>query len=388
MPGLVAESLALRAWALRVLAGQDSYGDTPVSSPSAWAHFLAVERCALRLSVRLEALGHQSLPVAAREALDRATHGEVQRILSARAELARVDQIASESDGDVVLLKGAVAVLGDLSRAVDLADVDLLAAPDDARALVEALDVDGYRIAGHSSPVHLATRAAPGALPVEVHPGLETADGEAFAALLSRSVPVAETKRLRRLASRDHLLHLLTHVGVDHPHRRGAIRDLLLLEHAVRECSAAELEEVRATIQRHRHATDLLSLLQMVRDLAAGQRSVVDRFQYLSGTVYAVKWHGERLLLPRTLRAHVGLWAVALLSGRRDLEAEWARVGMQTLGASRTPLIAWVERSMPRLGRAVRVVSRAIRAVVAIVFAVPLALLARYETRRAIRASG
>jgi hypothetical protein len=320
--------------------------------------------------------------------LDRATHSELQRVLAARGQLARIDLIASEREWDVVLLKGAVAVLGDPRRAVDLADLDLLAAHDDAPALVAALDADGYRKAGSSSPLHLATRATEGALPIEVHARLEIPDCGSVETLRMRSVPVAETKRLRRLASSEHLMHLLTHVGVAHPYRRAAIRDLLLLEHAVHECCTKELEGARAVVERHRHASEMLRLLDMARDLAAKQGTVVDEFRYPSGTVYAVTLHGERLPLPRTLKAHIGLWAIAFLGGRRDLETEWAKVTMQTIGPSVAPPIARVERTMPRVGRVVRVATRLIRVAAAMLFAVPLALLARYEARRAIRALG
>jgi hypothetical protein len=387
MPPLIAECLALRAWTLHVLAGGPD-AEIPASSPSAWAHFLAVEHCALPLNVSLAARGHHTLPAAAREQLDRATHSELQRVLSAQGQLARVDRIASERKWDVVLLKGAVAALGDLRGAVDLADLDLLAAPHDARALVDALDAGGYRIVGPTSPVHLATRATQGALPIDVHTRLEILDCGSVETLRARSVPVAETRRLRRLASGDHLLHLLTHVGVAHPHRRGSIRDLLLLEQAVRECSTKEVEDARAGIERHRHATGMLRLLGMACDLAAEQGTVVDEFRYPSGAVYAVIWRGERLPVPQLLKADIGRWAIALLMGRGDVETEWAKVTMQTIGLSVAPSIARVERTMPRVGRVVRVATRLIRVAAAMLFAVPLALLARYEARRAIRALG
>ncbi|MDH3291746.1 MAG: nucleotidyltransferase family protein [Gemmatimonadota bacterium] len=386
MPALVAECLALRAWTLHVLAGGPP-AEIPTSSPSAWAHFLTVERCALPLSTRLAAVGHHTLPVAARAQLDRATHSELQRVLAARGQLAGIDLIASEREWDVVVLKGAVA-LGDPRRAVDLADLDLLTAPDDARALVAALDAGGYRKAGSSSPLHLATRATEGGLPVEVHTRLGILDRESFETLRARSVPMAETKRLRRLASRDHLLHLLTHVGVAHPYRRGSIRDLLLLAQAVRECSAREIEEARAMIERHRYATELPRLLDMACGLAAEQGLVVDEFRYPSGAVYAVIWWDLRLPLPQLLKADIGMWAIALLRGRGDVETEWAKVTMRTLGPSFAGPIARVERTMPRVGRMVRVISRLIRVAVAMLFAVPLALLAGYEARRAIRALG
>jgi hypothetical protein len=177
-------------------------------------------------------------------------------------------------------------------------------------------------------------------------------------------------------------------VGVAHPYRRGAIRDLLLLAHAVRECSDQELEKAQAMIERQWDANAMQRLLGMARDLAAGRETVIDKFRYMAGTVYAVNKHGDRLPLPWLLKADIARWAVAILNGRGAVETEWAKVTMRTLGPSVARPIARVERTMPRVGRVVRVASRLIRVAVAMLFAVPLAMLARYEARRAIRLLG
>jgi hypothetical protein len=349
---------------------------------------LAVERCALPLHAKLAASGGCELPVAIKALLDRCAQTELQHVLSARAQLAHVDRVASDGGSEVIALKGAVTVLGDPRHALDLADLDLWARPADARALTAALDREGYQGTGPSSPHHLETRVTTAALPIDVHTGIEMLDSESPEALWSRSILLADRGLLRRLAPKDHLWHLLLHVGVGHPERRGAIRDLLLLAQAAKECSADELAEVEAVIDRHRRAGDLRNMLGVARDLGVGLEPVRDRFEYQSAVLYAVSWHGRRLPLPWILKAAVGRWAVALHTGRADLKTELAKVAMKTIGPSLSRPIARVERIMPRTGRLLRVVSRLVRIPVAVMFAVPLALLAAFQARRAMRVSG
>jgi hypothetical protein len=378
----IGEALELRAWTLRSLALAPSA--PPSCSAASWHFFLRAERCALALKARLVASKqYERLERVPKEELDEAARAELQRVLSARAQLLLVDRLAGERGWQVVVLKGGVPALSD-QDAVDLIDVDVLARPDHARALAAALDCAGYLDIGASSPQHLEGRIAEGGLKVEVHTGIDMVGCPWSESVWSRVTPLAGAVHLRRLAPRDHLWHLLVHVGVLHPYRRGAIRDLVLVSQALPLCSDEDLAEVTAGIARHSYARTLQDMLSMVRGLA-GTAPLEDRFAYQAAVSYSVARYGRWLPLPEMIRADVGKWAVALLSGRAELRQEWGRVRMVTTGPSLARPIAWIERRAPRLGRAVRVATRVVRVAIGMGLGLPLALVAASVAHRATR---
>ncbi len=303
-------------------------------------------------------------------------------MLSARAQLQLIDRLAAEHGWEVVVLKGGVAALTD-QNPVDLADIDVLARPDDARALAAALDSTGYRDVGPSSPFHLKGRIAAGAgLPVEVHAKIDMVGCDWSESIWSRVTPLAGATGLRRLGARDHLWHLLVHVGALHAYRRGAIRDLLLVSWALAQCSKSELADVEAQIACDAHALTLRDMLFMAQALA-GTAPLEDRFTYQAAVSASVRQQGRWLPLPEVVRGDVGRWAVALLAGRAEMRTEWDRVRAVTTGVSLSPPIAWIERRAPRLGRGVRVAARVLRVAIGMAFGLPLALAAAVLSARA-----
>lgn len=370
---------------LRTLVPSAAGADPPHASPASWLFFLHTERCALPLKARLVATGgHGGLAPAARRLLDTAAQVELQRVLSARAQLLLVDRLAAEHGWNVVVLKGGVAALAERG-AVDLVDVDVLAEPDDARALAAALDDAGYPSIGFSSPFHLHAQATEGELPIEVHIGIDMSGTRWSEGVLNRAIPVPGAGHVRQLSPRDHLWHLLVHVGVRHPYRRSSVRDLLLIGQALARCSDGDVEEVMAAVGQHEYADALRNMLLVARGLA-GEVVLQDRLASHAVAAYVVGWYGRRLPLFPLLKADVGKWAIALLSGWSEIKSEWKVIRMVTTGPSFARPIAWIERKAPRIGRGVRVASRLARVSIAIVFAVPLALAAAFVARRVMKA--
>jgi hypothetical protein len=377
------ETLRLRAWALDALTGRADAEVPGAATP--WRIFARSERCAIPLRARLRAGGvYPSLPENARSTLETVARVELQRVLSARAHLRVIDRLAARGGWEVAVLKGGAACFDDRD-ALDLADLDVLARPADARALAAALDASGYGDAGPSSPQHLEGRMSRGGLKVEVHTAIDMADAGRDADVWNAVVPIEGTACLRLLAPRDHLWHLLVHVGVLHPYRRGALRDSLLIAQAVRRCGRADLEGIDTRIADHVHGDVLRDLLITARALM-GTGPVPDRFTYQAAVSYFVSYHGRRVPLPELLRADVGKWAVALVSGRDDVRREWGRIRMVTTGRSLSRQIAWIEARSPWVGRLVRVTSRVVRVGIGALLGAPLAAAAAHAARRATRA--
>jgi hypothetical protein len=69
---------------------------------------------------------------------------------------------------------------------------------------------------------------------------------------------------------------VLVHGVSHHPARRGALRDLLVAAAAHAACSPADLDAVRARIERHPHRDLLRAALAMAAEAASGPP--VDRF--------------------------------------------------------------------------------------------------------------
>jgi len=104
----------------------------------------------------------------------------------------------------------------------------------------------------------------PGGLGVEIHFRIPLLDSDAWDG--ARPFPVAG---LLLLSPTLHLWHLLVHGCVHHPERSAALRELELLEMAVRACGPPELEEVARRVDAHPRAARLRALLEMGRALAA-----------------------------------------------------------------------------------------------------------------------
>ncbi|MBB4634545.1 nucleotidyltransferase family protein [Longimicrobium terrae] len=294
-PDEVAGALRLRSWALRAL------WEAPVSAPPAeparaWSLFLRADRCALPLAGRLDARGGWEgiAPDAAAE-LRRVSMIEVKRALSAQAELRRVSAVLRQLGWNALVLKGGTYLMQG-NPPVDVHDVDVLLRPEQAGPLGEALTrAGGYRTVGEDAAPGTpgrwegAVRAAAGAVAVEVHfdvPFLGRA-GDPWEGAL----PLGPAG-LFRLSPALHLWHVLVHGVTHHPERRGAIRDLLVLAAARRDCAPDDLARVHAVVRTHPHRALMAAALRMAEE-AAGGSPPVDRFAAPSALRFMLMTRGD-----------------------------------------------------------------------------------------------
>ena len=383
-------ALELRAWMLPLLGGGVGEEATGVAPPrgvvaGAWSVFLARERCT-SLLVGSE-LGRSSpqgqgtallagVPAAVRtRALE-----EARRTLAARALLHRMDAILGSAGIGAVVLKGGAAVAR--GRTIDLADVDILVGPGHARdvaALLEramALTPDGPDplVGGHGM-THLAPRKGEEGLPVEVHFSLRHMPDPAE--LLARSVPLEGLSHVRGLDPADHLHHLVVHNALQHPERRGILRDVGLALQAARVCQPVDVEEVRSRLRTDRVTGPAGALLTVVTTLAEG-RTPTDPFRRSAAVGYLLAAEGRRRDRRATSRRAAA--ATSLLAGSTEL-ARLLRSSADPWELESTfTWVATLEGRWPRLGRGVRIVGGVTRTLLDIVSAVGLAWRARRLT--------
>jgi hypothetical protein len=334
----VLESLRLRAWALHALSVAMPVAPPPVSG-EAWLLFLAGERCAVPLLERLRGARMEIPDRLGSEALR-----ESQRVLGARRELRRLDAIAAGHGGAALVLKGGVAVARGL--VLDLVDVDVLVPPDRAGSWEEALIEGGWHAIDGSVPRAalrhhhpLGAHVEAGGLRVEIHTRIPEVGG--FEEALARSRPLPGHRTLRSPGALDQAWHVLVHATVQHPERRGCIRDLLLLEHSMSEMTAADAASLRARADGHPVAA-VGEMLTMVDDLLAS-RAPTDRFTsiraldgLLRGAGRARSW-----LHPAVANAAVEGAFTTCVPG-----SEWASRLLTPTGHRSTAPLAWGLRAI------------------------------------------
>jgi hypothetical protein len=332
---------------LEALASPGPPPPVPPAGAAAWDLFLRVERVALPLSA---ALGAGAPAAEHAEVLRRALLPEMQRALSARAMLKRIARVAAGRGLEVAVLKGAVAVLR--RGAPDLADVDVLASPEDAAVLAEEVDRMGYAESGVPGAHALKLRAAGDSIPVEIHttvPGTHGAPRE-------RLRPAAEMPPLRLLHPADHLWYVLHHATEQHAERRGSLRDLLVLADALHACAPDERAEVERWVADHERPELLRRVLRMADAVARRTGAPRDEFQLdAAGRFVAALWQARapRSIVVRLMVAHAITAAVARRTG------EPGGLGRVTLDApSGYPLLAWMRKRLPRAERMVRLAIR------------------------------
>ena len=151
-----------------------------------------------------------------------------------------------------------------------------------------------------------------GALPLELHV-VEPTD----AATPTTLRPVAGYRSLVRRRGGDALYDLLRHAVVQHPHRRGHLRDLVVLADAVRLCEQGELDAVRERCRGQAHSVELLAMLDQssalaarspVADPDATRRIVAQKYLLSSGREAWIarvvpRWHGRLAYVPLERRA-------------------------------------------------------------------------------------
>ena len=279
----------------------------------------------------------------------------------------------------VAVLKGG-AVASTLA-AVDLVDIDLLVEAAHARDFAAELDRRGYRPMGHSSSRHLTERSRGKSVPIEVHTSVHN-DIPVSRGLWASVTPLQAVPGLSRLGRGDHLWHLLVHAVVDHPERRGNIRDLLLIGGGASDCTVDELEDVRRRVATHPSRKVLEQTLSMAQ--AVDTKGLLgDPLAYASAVRYSVRVLLCPLPIPRVLEGYVYRWAVALLFGPAERRNMWKEVFDVSLDPSSHRKVAWLEQRAPRMGRRFRVAARLARTALALEGAAPTALLARRIARRA-----
>lgn len=353
-----AEALALRAWALHVLAGAAPPGRIAARaagcSPAGWDRFLRVERCGLPLHAAASAL----LPPRGREVLDLHRTAELKRVLSARAQLLWLGRAARARGWPLAVLKGGahVAAGGD---PLDLADVDVLAPAEVVGPVTGLLDGSGYDALGRDAAVgaaggwHLAQRRSEGSIQVEVH--YTVRDLEPIDEVLARSVPL--TPGLLRLAPADELWHLLVHVVSHHPERRGNLREMLLLGRSLARAGPDEQRAVEARAAEHPHSAAMRAVVRMARGLAGGTVPP-DEFRVVAAAAYSAAGTiaplGSRVLA-------VDLWQALFASLAGEGKGVWKQIGAPAPLDSAYPAIAFLERRVPPVGRGARMLQRGLR---------------------------
>lgn len=328
----LAELLELRRWVLDCLSGatplRSSIDSLALnSSREAWSYLLGVERCALPLAAALRdralrANGALELSPGAADALRDAARVETSRVRSARAQLAQIELLARTHGLRAVVLKGHPALMH--PACVDVSDVDLLLTPEHGQALAQKLEALGYR-AGPVGDVqkHLASRVAPGLLPIEIHTRLtRTQQRDEVCAMLDRAIPLEDSSGVYRLAPRDHLWHVLHHAIVEHPARRGTVRDLLVIAAAVHLCSDDDLAKIAHDIARHPSVGVLRPALIQARTLR-DPGELYDRFK---------REAAARFIVGRG--AYVALWKRLPVA----FDAAFLRLGEPGLGSPLTYL--------------------------------------------------
>lgn len=267
-----------------------------------------------------------------------------------------------------------VAVLLAISDAsLDLVDLDLLLEPVTASDLASALERIGYRATGHSNPRHLRARSRDGGVSIEIHTTLDLSGAPLPRQVWNGLVPIPRLG-LFRLGAAEHLWHLLQHVVLGHPERRGLLRELLLLQHAVGECNEAQLGDVRKQIHEDDERERLLEVLAEVEALQRG--NATQPLVHVAARFHAVRSLLDGMPLPHSLEGYVYRWAFGWLFGREARRRLWEEVLWQGLEPTSHHHIKLAEHTAPLLGRAYRVSLRTLRAIAAMTIAIPAALAA------------
>jgi hypothetical protein len=359
--------LALRAWALRLLA-EGSAPPPPAISDALFRVFLAAERVAGPLASRI---GPVVPPVLQEQAL---RDGQV--TLLRDAALAEVARFGQEGGFPVVALKSAAH-----RTRLPSVDLDVLVPADRLGEMAAHLGGSGYRaFRGYAEgpglhPIHLPGRARPGEMTIELHHQLGdglSVDDRIWGALR----PHPTQTGCYRLPAARHAWHLLWHSIVPHPQRRGQLGDLLLLAESLGELDDPGREWLRSHAASHAHAGRLVRALSMAEGMAGGTRPA-DEFRAVAAAQYC--WRTSRVLqsLPkRPAKMLETVWFDLVDGGTTgDL---WSRVVLTDGAASARPWLYALERRAPSATRAGRIVARGV------VFALilPAATMLSHRMRR------
>ncbi|HZH40580.1 MAG TPA: nucleotidyltransferase family protein [Gemmatimonadales bacterium] len=316
--------------------------------------FLRAERCAVALSTRTEGDAPPLLHAAATV--------ELQRILSARAQIEELGRQVAAIGERVVVLKGGLMALGS-SAGIDLVDIDILTEPASASRIAGLLDSRGYLTYGPGSPVHLAQRRQEFAVPIEVHHALtELPASDVWA----RAEPVPGRPGrpgLWRPAAIDQAWHALVHSAVTHPFRRGSLRDLLLIGWAEHSLDDAGRRALEGQVRAHPRGEMLAAMLRLAREIR-DSRAPGDPFLQEAAAHYQLT-RKSGALGQSVLKSSIMLSVYATLDGGRARLDYWHSVWNGRDHRSPWPLLARVETAWPPAGKWLRRVLRILRLPVA-----------------------
>lgn len=360
-PPDIQNALRLRRWAWGTLQGERRA--TPDATAGGWRLFLDREACAAPLA---RALGAEApLPIRIRAA------DEAQKVLLARAELGKLGRVMAAKGLHLLALKGTRELL-EPDSILSLKDLDLLCEPATKPEAEKALQIAGL-IPQSESWLHLALVIPESGFPVELHAALWPEAEMTPAALVGAAPPAEALPGIQPPAAADHLWLSLVHTTLVHPDRSGRLRDLLLIRAAAVRCLPAEVEKVRARATGHRSSAALLSELEVALGQGTPDEEMVrDRI--------AAGWYALDAILARVpvkwLRISLASWTALLVAKPLPPGTLWQRL-LSVEGYSRLRGVAWLERTIPPMGAAVRVALRLLWALPVIGIAIPLASRAR-----------
>lgn len=247
------------------------------ASVDLWQRALVLEGCAAQLHRALRASVLAAIaPTPLCQQLRDATARAVRQALTLPGQIEELATAARELGTRVMVLKGAARVLeARMPGARSLADIDVLASPDDAGRLHEFLRRRlGYQPMSTSPEHHLPTLMRAGALPVEVHIQL----GPRPAGLDSRIWRDARAVNGTELvlpSATSALLHALEHGALVHWALRYRLRDLLDVAEAW-SCDV-DRDEIADHVSAHPQRVALATMLGGARrfapDIPLGRRS-------------------------------------------------------------------------------------------------------------------
>lgn len=195
-----------------------------------WHRVLGFDGCAVQFDRALQRAGLAAeAPPELRRLLRDATNTALQRALLVHAQLAEIGQLCSEGGIRVMALKGAARLLaGELAGSRSIADIDLLVAPRDARALHAMLQRElGYAVDGEEYPHHLAGLTRTGSLGIELHHRLTPDALPLDDSIWSDARPAPGVNGIAVPSATGLLLHTLEHAARVNWTARYRLRDVL-----------------------------------------------------------------------------------------------------------------------------------------------------------------
>lgn len=305
-----------------------------------WRRVLGFDGCTVQFGHALHRAGLTGeAPAPLRRLLRDAMGDSLRHALLVHTQLAEVASLCAEEGIRFMALKGAARLLaGELPGLRSIADIDLLATPDDAARMHTLLRGRlGYAMDGEPYPHHLAGLTRPGSLGIEVHVRLTPTPLALDAAIWEETRQVSLAGRPIALPSPTNLLlHTLEHAVRVNWTARYRLRDIL-------DVAALRTGDVR---------TDVVAAHLSTSDCRKPMRTILAA----AGTLQAATPSGAPSAW-RTVR-RVGRTRLALAEMARTprIAERWFRYsGMLAEGSPRT-----IGRAGLDLGR--RLTARLIRA--------------------------